>query len=100
MHVQIQCISESLDPCHRNGLRSLSIETSLPDQVAGGCISDRLGRIWCSRYQDGDARITNEGQVLCGKGQCVEAGDEEIDCSSETGGAVLIDNRGNARCQG
>lgn len=67
---------------------------------AGHCLVDGEGKVWCSRFYEGDADKTLDGQVLCGKGQCVRNRDGEILCSTEVGGAALIDNRGNARCYG
>jgi hypothetical protein len=66
----------------------------------GRCIVDRAGTVWCSRYYEGGAEITLEGQVLCGKGQCAKDPDGRVLCSSELGGTVLIDSRGHVRCYG
>ena len=52
---------------------------------AGRCIVDSEGTVWCSRHRDGDAVITSNVQAFC---------------SSEIGGAVLIDSHGRVRCYG
>ncbi|MEA2080045.1 MAG: hypothetical protein U9P00_09350 [Pseudomonadota bacterium] len=67
---------------------------------AGRCIVDSKGSVWCSRHDDGDAKITLDGQVLCGKGQCAKDSNGQVFCSSEVRGAVLIDSRGRVRCYG
>lgn len=67
---------------------------------AGDCVVNNKGRVWCSRYYNGDAAITLYGQVLCGKGQCAKGLDGQFFCSSEIGGAVLLDSHGRVRCYG
>ena len=67
---------------------------------AGHCLVDSEGTVWCSRYYEGDAKITLQGKVLCGKGQCATSSDGRVYCSSEVGGAVVIDSHGRIRCFG
>jgi hypothetical protein len=66
----------------------------------GSCVADRQGKIWCSRYYEGDAQSTRDGRVLCGKGHCAKDSYGEIFCSSERGGTVVKDSQGRVRCYG
>jgi hypothetical protein len=55
---------------------------------------------WHGGHYEGDAEITLDGQVLCGKGQCATDIAGNVFCSSEIGGAVLIDSDGHVNCYG
>jgi len=67
---------------------------------AGRCLMDNKGKIWCSRYYDGDVVRTSTGELLCGKGQCTKRSNGRVFCSTEVGGTALLDSRGQVRCYG
>jgi len=67
---------------------------------AGQCRRDKSGRIWCSRHYEGGALVTIEGEVQCGVGRCAKDKYGRIFCSSEIGGAVLVDREGYVHCFG
>jgi hypothetical protein len=82
----------------------------MADITSAGCNKDLSGEVYCGAgrcivdsegiHYDGDAVITSDGQVLCGKGRCMKNIKGQAFCSSNVGGAVLIDSRGHVRCYG
>ena len=67
---------------------------------AGRCERDREGVVWCSRFDDGDARVDRDGAVLCGRGRCASTLRGDVFCSTVPGGAALKDREGRVRCEG
>jgi len=67
----------------------------------GNCERDRVGNIFCSKYLFGDALLTENGNVVCGKGRCLlSAKFNEIYCSSLESGGANRDRFGEVKCYG
>jgi len=67
----------------------------------GNCEQGRTGNIYCSRYLFGDALLTENGNVVCGKGRCLlSVKFNEIYCSSIESGGANRDRFGEVKCYG
>jgi len=67
----------------------------------GKCVSDKQGKVHCSRYRFGDAVVDRHGSALCGKGRCLLG--KELDryvCSKIDGGGAVVDRYGVVKCYG
>jgi hypothetical protein len=58
------------------------------------------GRIACSRFEDGDAVLTRDGRILCGKGRCEKTTDGDVFCSTLEQGSARRDSKGHVLCEG
>ncbi len=67
---------------------------------AGPCLKDRWGEVYCAPHIDGSAMLDRQQRVVCSVGQCRRSIKDEIICSSEPGGAVLTNIRGEIDCYG
>ena len=67
----------------------------------GKCALDLTGHVSCSKYQFGHALVNKEGNVVCGKGQCVESVRfRDFYCSAVEGGGADRDRLGEPKCYG
>ena len=67
----------------------------------GECAKDRTGNVFCSRYLFGDARLNEHGNVVCGKGQCVESVKfPDFYCSAIESGGAKRNRMGEVKCYG
>ena len=63
----------------------------------GNCAQDRSGKIVCA--PPGGTITTNKnGDVVCGKGNCVITASGTIYCSSQPGGNAVINGEGKTVC--
>jgi hypothetical protein len=67
----------------------------------GDCAKDTAGKVFCSKYLFGGARVDQHGNVVCGKGQCL-AGTKfkEHFCSAVESGGADVDRFGVVKCYG
>ena len=65
----------------------------------GNCAQNRSGNIVCA--PPGGTITTNKnGDVVCGKGNCVITASGTIYCSTQPGGNAVINGEGKAVCAG
>jgi len=67
----------------------------------GDCAKDRLGNVSCSKYFYGDALMDKNGDIVCGKSQCLSGTKfDDFYCSTVEGGGAKLDRLGNVKCYG
>ena len=67
----------------------------------GKCEINHEEKVYCSKYQFGEALKNKYGSVVCGKGQCLGSTDfNEYYCSVVEGGGANIDINGKVKCYG
>ena len=64
------------------------------------CETDRSGIVHCSQYPGGGAALGVNGNVVCGKGECLRNKFGRFECSIVEGGGAGRDHRGSVRCLG
>ena len=65
----------------------------------GKCVKDKEGKVFCSKYQFGDAIINKYGKAVCGKGRCLTGSDfNNYVCSIAEGGGAEMNNLGVVKC--
>jgi hypothetical protein len=65
----------------------------------GTCSQNNAGHIVCAP-PGGSIMMNKDGIIVCGRGRCVVDKSGIILCSSQPGGAAMIDNLGTAVCAG
>jgi hypothetical protein len=68
--------------------------------ASANCVTDNIGRVWCSMYSNGGAMKDNIGQVKCGKGQCAKDSIGQVKCARDEGGGAATNNIGQVKCSG
>lgn len=67
----------------------------------GDCAKDREGNVYCSMYFYGDALMDKNGDVVCGKSQCLPSVKfDDFYCSTIEGGGTKLDRMGFVKCYG
>jgi len=67
----------------------------------GDCAKDNEGNVFCSKYFYGDARTDENGDVVCGKSQCLPGVNfKDFYCSTVEGGGAKPDRLGAVKCFG